>query len=158
MFYEEIFKQLNRRHIDYTVVGGVALVMHGVVRLTADLDLMLYLDEKNLNKFIDLMGELGYKPRVPVKARDLADPAKRAYWRQEKNMEVFSFYHPRQAISLIDVFISEPLPYKEIKSRAVHMKIGNLSVPVVSKEDLIKLKKIAGRPQDLEDINALRKL
>jgi predicted nucleotidyltransferase len=38
------------------------------------------------------------------------------------------------------------------------MKIGNLSVPVVSKEDLIKLKIIAGRPQDLEDINALRRL
>jgi hypothetical protein len=66
MFYEEMFKQLNRRHIDYTVVGGVALVMHGVVRLTADLDLMLHLDEKNLNKFIDLMSDLGYKPRIPV--------------------------------------------------------------------------------------------
>lgn len=38
------------------------------------------------------------------------------------------------------------------------MKIGNLSMPVLSTEDLIKLKKISGRPQDLEDISALRKL
>jgi len=158
MFYEEIFKQLNRRHIDYVVVGGVALVMHGIVRLTADLDLMLHLDEKNLKKFVDLMDEFGYKPRMPVKAGDLADPGKRAYWMQEKNMEVFSFYHPHQPIVLIDVFINEPLPYKEIRNRSVPMKIGKLSVPVVSKEDLIKLKKISGRPQDLEDINALKRL
>jgi len=158
MSYEEIFRQLNRRHIDYIVVGGVALVMHGIVRLTADLDLMVYLEEKNLKKFISLMGELGYKPRMPVLADDLADSVQRTCGIQEKNMEVFSFYHYRQALSLIDVFIKEPLPYREIKSRAVQMKIGNLSVPVVSKEDLIKLKEISGRPQDMEDISALKRL
>ncbi len=61
MFYEELFRQLNRKHIDYVVVGGVALVMHGVVRLTADLDLMLHLEEKNLRRFVDLMNELRYR-------------------------------------------------------------------------------------------------
>ncbi|MDN3515601.1 MAG: hypothetical protein NG747_14545 [Candidatus Brocadia sp.] len=40
MFYESIFDKLNKSHIDYIVVGGVALVLHGAVRLTADLDLI----------------------------------------------------------------------------------------------------------------------
>lgn len=158
MFYEEIFRQLNKRQIDYVVVGGVALVLHGVVRLTADLDLMLHLDEKNLTRFVDLMNERGYKPRLPIKAKDFIDPEKRKSWFKEKNMEVFSFYHPDQAISLVDVFIHEPLSYKEVKFHSVKMKIGNLLIPVVSIDDLVKLKEISGRPQDMEDIKALRRL
>jgi hypothetical protein len=59
MLFEEIFRELNRRKIDYIVVGGVAVVMHGVVRLTADLDLMVHLEEKNLTKFVKVMNELG---------------------------------------------------------------------------------------------------
>src|SRR3990172_1508827 len=128
MFYEELFKHLNKKHIDYVVVGGVALVMHGVVRLTADLDLMLHLEEKNLRRFVDLMSELGYMPRIPVKAEGLLDVELRKQWAEEKNMLVFSFYHPRQAISLVDIFIREPLPFEEIKARAVNMKLGNLIV------------------------------
>lgn len=77
MFYEEIFRELNRRKIDYVVVGGVAVVMHGVVRLTADLDLMVHLEEKNLTKFVEVMNELGYKPKVPVKAESFIDPENR---------------------------------------------------------------------------------
>lgn len=158
MFYEDIFKQLNKRRIDYVVVGGVALVLHGVVRLTADLDLMLHLDEKNLNNFVALMNETGYKPKLPVKAESLIDSEKRKSWFEERNMKVFSFYHPRQAISLIDVFIHEPLSYKVIKRHSVKMKIGNLLIPVISVDDLVKLKNISGRPQDMEDIKALRRL
>jgi len=158
MFYEEIFKSLNKKHIDYVVVGGVAFVLHGVVRLTADLDLMISLEEKNISRFVSLMNELGYKPKVPVRAEELLDPQKRKYWLEEKNMKVFSFYHPHQPLNLIDIFIYEPVDYKKMKSDAVKMKIGKLSMPVASIEDLIMLKEISGRRQDKEDIKALKKI
>lgn len=158
MFYEEIFRELNKKKIDYVVVGGVAVVLHGVVRLTADLDLMLHLDEKNLSKFVEVMNELGYRPKVPVKAESLIDPENRRLWFEEKNMRVFSFYHPKKGIMLIDIFINEPVPYNKIKEASVKMKMGNLLIPTVSVEDLIKLKGISGRPQDIADIAALRRL
>jgi len=158
MFYEEIFRELNKRKIDYVVVGGVAVVMHGVVRLTADLDLMLHLDEKNLTRFVEVMNELGYRPRVPVKAESFIDPENRKSWIEEKNMRVFSFYHPKKGIMLIDIFINEPVPYNKVRKAAVKMKIGNLLIPTVSIEDLIKLKEISGRPQDIADIEALKRL
>lgn len=158
MFYEEIFKRLNRKHVDYVVVGGVAFVLHGVIRLTADLDLMINLNEKNITKFVDVLHELGYKPRIPVIAEELIDPDKRSYWFKEKNMKVFSFYHPKASISLIDVFIFEPVPYKRIKADSVKFKIGNISIPVASIDYLIKMKEISGRAQDLADIKALRKI
>ena len=158
MFYEEFFKSLNKKHIDYVVVGGVAFVLHGVVRLTADLDLMVSLDRDNIAKFVDVMDEFGYKPRIPVKAAELLDSQKRDYWLKEKNMKVFSFYHPHQAISLIDIFIYEPVDYKEMKDHSVKMKIGNLFIPVASIDDLIKMKEISARKQDKEDIKALKKI
>ncbi|MBW1973727.1 MAG: hypothetical protein JRI44_12950, partial [Deltaproteobacteria bacterium] len=48
LFSEEIFEKLNKEGVKYVIVGGVALVLHGVVRLTADLDLMLEMSEENL--------------------------------------------------------------------------------------------------------------
>ena len=144
MFYEELFRQLNKKRIDYVVVGGVALVMHGIVRLTADLDLVLHLEEQNLRRFIDLMDELGYRPRIPVRSEALLDADQRKQWAEEKNMMVFSFYHPRQAISLVDIFIQEPMPFERIKAHAVDMKLGNLTVPVISVDDMIKMKGRSG--------------
>ncbi|MFQ5586429.1 MAG: hypothetical protein ACE5GF_06380, partial [Thermodesulfobacteriota bacterium] len=98
MFYEDVFRKLGDRTIKYAVVGGVALVLHGVVRLTADLDLLVELSDENLKNFVSAIGELGYKPKLPVDAEDFIDPSNRKRWREEKGMEVFSFYHPRRQI------------------------------------------------------------
>ncbi len=48
MFYEEVFRKLTDREVKYAVAGGVALVLHGVVRLTADLDLIVELSTMSL--------------------------------------------------------------------------------------------------------------
>ena len=158
MFYEEIFKLLNKKRINYVVVGGVAFVLHGIVRLTADLDLMISLDRKNVTKYLEVMKEFGYKPKLPVKAEELMDRDKREIWLKERNMKVFSYYSPKQPLSLIDVFIYEPILFDELKANAVKIKSGNISIPVASADDLIKLKKISGRRQDMEDIKALKKI
>ncbi|MBI5407515.1 MAG: nucleotidyltransferase family protein [Nitrospirae bacterium] len=158
MFYEELFEKLNKSGIDYVVVGGVALVLHGVVRLTADLDLMVHLEESNLSKFVKIMNELGYRPKVPVKAEEFINTETRATWIREKNMKVFNFFHPESPINLVDVFVEEPLDYNLIKSEAMNIMSGNVSIPVVSVKNLIKLKEISGRPQDIADIAALREI
>jgi len=50
MYYLDVLRQLNERGVDYLIVGGVAVVSHGVVRLTVDLDAMQALeDEKRKN-------------------------------------------------------------------------------------------------------------
>lgn len=155
MFFEDIFRRLQANDVDYLVVGGVALMLHGVVRMTADLDLMLSLREDNLQRFVAIMKELGFRPKVPVPADSLVSEKNRRAWAEEKNMQVFSFYHPEQPISLIDVFVTEPIPFSELKKTFVSKSLDDVTIPVVSIQNLIKLKKLAGRPQDLEDIKAL---
>lgn len=158
MIYEEIFRTLNAKKVNYVVVGGVALVLHGVVRLTADLDLIVRLETKNLTKFISVIKELGYRPKVTVKAEEFIDNEKRETWRKEKGMQVLSFYHPKKPALLLDVFVNEPIDYETLEDEKEVIQAGSIKIPVVSKRHLIELKKISGRPQDIADINALKEV
>ncbi len=158
MYYEDIFRQLQEDGIRYVVVGGVALVLHGVVRLTVDLDLILEMNRENLTKFIAAVKSLGYQPKVPVKAEEFLDPAKRKTWKEEKGIQVFSFFHPKEQGKLIYVFVDEPIPYNEIEQDKKIVMAQDLKIPIASIQHLKRLKQISGRPQDLADIEALEAL
>lgn len=155
MYYENVFRELTKKKIRFAVAGGVALVLHGVVRFTADLDLIVDLERENLRRFIQAMTELGYRPRNPVKAEDLLEKANRDVWKREKDMEVFSFVDPTQPMSFVDVFIEEKIPFQEVAGELVLISAKDVAIPVVSLRHLKKLKSAAGRPQDLADIEAL---
>lgn len=155
MYYENVFRMLRQNEIRYAVAGGIALVLHGVVRFTADLDLIVDLEQENLKRFIHSLRELGYRPRNPVKAEALLDPATREQWKREKGMEVFSFVDPTHPMSLIDVFIEEKILFREIMKDIVNVTAKGITIPVVSLPHLKRLKKAAGRPQDLADIEAI---
>ncbi len=72
-FYLEVIQTLNEADVRYTVVGGVATILHGAPRMTGDLDLAVTLEKENLLGFVGAMERLGYKPRVPVDPTGLAD-------------------------------------------------------------------------------------
>ena len=84
MYYEKVFRALNSRGVKYVVVGGIALNLHGVPRATADLDIAVAIDEKNLEKLFEVMEELGFKPRIPVSSQEFANPANIEKWKTEK--------------------------------------------------------------------------
>lgn len=156
MSYQDLFTALNAAKVRYLVVGGVAMVLHGAVRMTADLDLAISLDAENVRRFLDLMKGSGYLPKIPVSPDDFADPKHRKKWKEEKNMTVFSWHHPRRPEELLDVFIEEPLDFISAYARKTDVPLGSTSVPVVSIIDLIRMKEKTGRPQDLADVAALQ--
>jgi hypothetical protein len=158
MYYENVFRSLQKNNIRYAVAGGVALVLHGVVRFTADLDLIVDLEPENLSRFVLVLTELEYRPRNPVNVGDFLDPAIRGKWKREKGMEVFSFADPSQPMTMVDVFIEEKIPFREVMQETVRMEAGGITIPVVSLRHLKRLKKAAGRPQDLADIEAIEAL
>lgn len=79
-----IVRALNKSGVRYLIVGGLAVVAHGYLRFTADLDLMLDLETANVNRCIDALKTLGYRPRVSVPFEQFADAAIRERWIQEK--------------------------------------------------------------------------
>ena len=158
MYYQDVFTILNEKNVRYVVIGGIALVLHGVLRMTVDLDLIIDLEEGNIDRFLSAMKSLGYKPKIPVSPEELKDPSKRKEWKEKKNMIVFSFFNPKKPFQVIDILLENPIPFDEIDKEKIIISAKGISIPIVSREHLKKLKRLSGRPQDLVDIDALEDL
>ncbi len=158
MFYEKVLRRLLEKKVRFAITGGLALVMHGVVRFTADLDLIIDLSHENLKRFIEAMEELNFRPRIPVELQELLEPEKREAWIREKNMVVFTLYNPQHEIEEIDIFIKEMIPFREIEEETLWMKVKDITIPVISKAHLKRLKNLSNRPQDIADVKALEEL
>ena len=156
--YLRVFAALNAARLRYVVVGGVAVVLQGHVRMTVDLDLVVDLAVEPARAVLDLLTGLGFRPRLPVDLHDFADPLVRGQWVAERNLQVFSLYHPDDPLSEIDLFATHPLPFERMLAEADAIEVGEVRVPVASIPHLLHLKREAGRPRDLEDIEALTRL
>jgi hypothetical protein len=156
--FEKIFQALQDADVQYVVAGGVAMNLHGVDRFTADLDLVIHLEEANVLRCVDVMRALGLRPRLPVPAEDLAQPEQRKTWAEEKHMLVFSFLNPENPMELVDIFIQHPLPFEQLSKNAIPKEAFGATIPVMGVDDLITLKRTAGRPKDLFDIGHLEAL
>ncbi len=136
------------------MVGGLAVVLHGHLRATGDVDLIVDLAKGEVEKTLAALEGAGFRPYAPVPARDFASPEKRAAWVRDKAMLVFSL-RPEIGVPMVDLFLEHPLPFDELWARSTLTSLRGVPVRVASVNDLITLKRIAGRPEDLTDVEAL---
>jgi len=137
---ETIVKALKRAKAQYLIGGGVAVVAHGYERFTKGLDLVIGLERKNILRGLRALLAIGYQMRIPVTREQFADPVLRESWRREKNMVVLQLW-------------------SDAHRRALRVPIcGKVTAAIVGYEALLKLKKSAGRSQDLLDVEKLRNL
>jgi hypothetical protein len=153
--FEPIFDALNRSGVRYVVVGGVATVLHGFPRLTADIDLVVDLEPGEAQKAINALLGIGLRPYAPVDPAEFADPSQRRRWIEEKNMRVFTMSDPHNPLRQVDIFVEHPMDFETLWSRAERVRLEATEVRVAAIPDLIELKRQAGRLQDLADIEAL---
>jgi hypothetical protein len=158
MYYFDVLKALQSKQVRYLIIGGLAVNLYGVPRLTQDIDLIISTDRPNVLKIVTLLKNLGYVPRVPVDPEDLADPAKVKDWTTNRNMKAFSFYHRKDAYKVVDIVLVHPLDFEvAFKNRTVKT-VKDVEISLASLDDLIRTKKESGRQQDLSDIEMLKKV
>ena len=157
---KEILTSLSRGGVKFVVCGGVAVVLHGVERLTMDVDLSVSMDYKNLALLLDIIKELGMVPRVPIPAESILDPEKRKIMTDVKNALVFTFIDINNPYRQIDIFLGRDTLYAELIKDAVIINFSGEKIPVVSIQDLIKMKKQINplREKDKSDIRELQLL
>ena len=153
--FTPLFEALNAADARYVVVGGFAVVLHGHTRLTLDVDLVVDLDPEPAREIVDALTELGFIPRAPVKARDFANVSIREAWVEEKGMQVFTMVDRANPRLVVDLFVRRPIEFDALWSRAETIELEGVPVHVAAIEDLIALKRAAGRAQDLDDIRHL---
>jgi hypothetical protein len=156
---ETIIQALNTAKVEYLIVGGLAVGAHGYDRLTADVDLVIGLQPKNITLGLRALLAAGWRMSIPVTPEDFAKPQLREQWRREKDMIVLKLWsdvHPRTPV---DVFVYEPFDFKKELSRAKWERVaGKTRAPIICYKTLLAMKKTAGRDKDLLDIKALKKL
>lgn len=153
-----LFAALLAARVRFVVVGGLAVLLHGVDRLTADVDLVIDLAPEAAREAVRALAAAGLRPALPVDPEQLADPDARSAWKRERGMEVFSFWDPANTRPAVDVFIEPPIPFEELWRDSKAVDLRGAMVHVASIDHLIRLKQLAGRAQDLADIERLRGL
>lgn len=159
-YLQEIITTLAKHDVEYIICGGVALVLHGVERMTMDLDLAVDMSENNIRKFLSAMKNLKLVPRAPVPAETLLDPEKREMMVNEKNALVFTFIDINNPYRQVDVFLADELSYDALKDDIETIDIYNCLTKLVSRDMLLQMKKAVKplREKDLFDIHVLERL
>lgn len=153
--YKNIFHALNEAKVNYLIVGGVAMNLLGCPRFTNDIDVLLALDEKNLHLMQKAMKAIGYEQRIPLSLDELGDEKKVLRFMKEKNLLAYTFFNPKEPLYSIDIVVGASLRFPRYADHRVLVDVWDLSLPVVSIDDLIGLKRESNREKDALDVATL---
>jgi hypothetical protein len=158
MFYLDLFRELQKHQVQYIVVGGLAVVLHGYARATVDVDLVLALDDANLLRLLEVARVLQLRPSLPVTIESLCNAAQLDEWAHEKHMIAFSLRHPSPIAPTIDIIIRPKISFADMYTNRVEKALADVTVPLASIDDLIALKTGTGRLRDEYDVRILTEL
>ncbi|MHB8511859.1 MAG: nucleotidyl transferase AbiEii/AbiGii toxin family protein [Actinomycetota bacterium] len=156
--FEQIFAALNESGTRYVAVGGIAVILHGYLRLTNDADLVIDLRTENASAAMKALTNIGLRPLAPVDPLGFADPDLRRVWIEQKNMQVFSLLDPEDVFHNVDLFVDYPIPFEDLWSDSIELQWNGVPVRIASLEHVLTMKRMAGRAKDLADIEALQDL
>ncbi len=154
--FESIVRALNEASVRYLVVGGLAVNAHGFGRSTFVVDLVIQLLRENIERAFHALEAISYKPQQPIAAADFSNGETRDTWRRDKGMLVLKFWSDIHRETALDVFVHEPFDFNSEWEQAMQQDLGEgLIVPIVRIETLEAMKREAGRPKDLADLDEL---
>ena len=146
-----ILKLLARHEVRFLVAGGIAVQAHGYVRTTLDVDIIPRPDEQNMGRLAEALVDLeasAIDDRGRLLKLELSHPASLAlgnYFLVTRHGALDLFNGPRPDLKR----------YQRLNDAAIEIDLGGFAVRVVGKDDLIRMKREAGREKDLADIAAL---
>jgi predicted nucleotidyltransferase len=148
-----IFDALQRYGVEYLTIGGVAVNVHGHVRNTRDVDILIEWNAENMERLAASLADLDAKLfGVDADLLDV-DPHNPDDLLNGGNFTL------RTAAGGLDLFDPSEIPggrpYEEMRSRAVEALVQGVRIRAVGFDDLIRLKRESGRDRDLEDVATL---
>ncbi|MBN2189521.1 MAG: nucleotidyltransferase [Chitinispirillaceae bacterium] len=134
---------LNKNGVEYVIVGGYAVAFHGFIRATKDIDVLFSNTPANIGRLMTALVEFGIQESAM---------AANTFSEQGRIVRMGS---PPMMIELINAVGG--VTFEEIWRNKVKGRYGDVEVFFISKNDLLKSKKAAGRPQDIRDLEELDK-
>lgn len=132
--------------------------LHGFMRSTFDVDLVLAMNDANLSRFVDVAGNHGLAPVNPVPIESLRDADQIDRWHRDKGMVAFALREPNIGGIVVDVLVRPELSFEQLMENAVEGTLFSSRVWIAGIDDLIFMKRSANRGKDQLDIHALEKI
>lgn len=151
MKLKTLIHELVKKKIGYMIVGGYAVNFHGYSRNTVDIDLVIKFNLSNLKKIEKILNDMGMNSRLPIDAVSVY--RFREEYIKNRNLVAWNFFNEDDPTDQVDILITHDVG--DFKSEI--FRVGDFKFKVISKEDLIKMKKESGREKDLIDIRELTK-
>ncbi|HEX7279742.1 MAG TPA: hypothetical protein VF255_08985 [Solirubrobacterales bacterium] len=151
---QTILRELVEGGVEFLLIGGVAVGYHGHIRSTKDVDVVPDPDPENLGRLAKVLRDLGAQVEGAdeFEAGEIPDPL------DPGALELGGNWVLATRLGRLDVmqWIGEGPLWPQLSPAAIEDQIAGLSLKIVSFEDLVKLKELAGRPEDLADLQKLR--
>jgi hypothetical protein len=149
----QLFAALAQHDVEYVTIGGVAIQAHGGQRLTQDLDIVIAASQENVARLSQALHHLDARILGPDGQRSQSVPSAQLLASSDQ-------WHLITVHGALDVLT---LPahlgsFADMRARAHEVALGELVVPIAHRDDLLRMKRAAGRPQDLADVRLLESL
>ena len=139
---ENLLKLLNAHNVEYVIIGATAFPVHGYARATLDIDLFIRSEPENARRTLEALKKFGY---------DVTDLGEEDLLSKKVLI--------RQYLVETDIYpFVQGITFDQVWKNRVSGTYGNEKVYYASLDDLITMKKAAGRPKDAEDLKALLRL
>jgi hypothetical protein len=149
----ELFRALAHRDVEYVTIGGIAIQAYGGQRLTQDLDVVIAASTDNLTRLASALLDLDARILGPDGQRSRSAPTA-PLLESSDQWHLITVHGPLDILTLPAHLGS----FAGMRARAHEVPLGDLSIPIAHREDLLKMKRAAGRPQDLADVRLLESL
>jgi predicted nucleotidyltransferase len=147
---ERMLRVLTEHGVDFVVIGGIAVQAHGYIRWTKDLDVAVSPATANVSRLSEALAELSAHVRGGGMLK-ITDPHQ---LRRAPLVPVMTEAGPLDVVNL-EHLAGAPARYDALRDAALVIELEGMAVPVAGLSDLIRMKRAAGREQDLADIEAL---
>jgi hypothetical protein len=144
--FENVVRAFERERIEYAVCGGLAMTIHGHVRATIDIDLLI--DGNDLSRALEVTRSCGFD----IPARKMIFGLRSGTPREVQRVSKLD--PDTNELLTVDLLLIGP-GYERVWQTKTTMPWKGTTISVVSRDGLATMKKIAGRPQDLADIAKL---
>lgn len=149
----ELFTALARHDVEYVTVGGIAIQAYGGQRLTQDLDIAIDASAENIARLANALLDLDARILGPDGQRSRSVPNAPLLGSSDQ-WHLITDHGPLDVLTLPAHLGS----FADMRARAHEVPLGELSIPIAHREDLLKMKRAAGRSQDLADVRLLESL
>jgi hypothetical protein len=148
-----MFRAFAEHGVEYVTIGGIAVQAHGGQRVTRDLDIAIATSSANVTRLAAALSDIDARVLGPDGQRSQSAPSAALLGSGDQWHLVSR--HGRLDVMSLPVHLGT---FDQFRARAHEVPLGDLTVPIANREDLLKMKQAAGRPQDLADVQLLLSL